>query len=68
MDRTGQVWRSGRGDVFVVLGPKTLSTQFSADVWWSVFYMDGDHQGAEDAIFESSDRQWERRAGLRRVT
>jgi hypothetical protein len=68
MNRTGQIWRSTRDDVFVVLGPKTLSTQHSDDVWWYVLYLDGEHTGTDDAVFESSDRPWERRTGLRRVT
>lgn len=68
MDRTGQIWTSSRRDVFVVLGRKTLSTQHSADVWWYVLYLDGDHSGTDDAIFESSDRLWEQRGGLRRIT
>jgi len=67
MDRTGQVWNSSRQDVFLVLGRKTLSTQHSGDVWWYVLYLDGDYIGTDDAVFESSDRPWERRSGLRRV-
>lgn len=68
MNRTGQIWRSTRDDVFVVLGSKMLSTQHCDDVWWYVLYLDGEHIGTDDVIFESSDRPWELRAGLRRIT
>ena len=68
MERTGQIWSSSRRDVFVVLGPRTLTTQHSADVWWHVLYLDGDHGGTDDAIFECSCRPWETRGGLRRIT
>jgi hypothetical protein len=68
MERTGQIWSSTRHDVFVVLGRKTMTTKHSTDVWWYVLYLDGDHSGTDDVIFESSDRPWEKRGGLRRVT
>ena len=68
MERTGQIWSSSRHDVFVVLGSKMLSTQHNTDVWWHVLYLDGDHSGTDDAIFESSNRPWEKRPSLRRIT
>lgn len=68
MDRTGQVWSSSRRDVFMVLGSKTLSTRYSDDVWWYVLYLDGEHSGSDDAIFEPSDRPWEKRSSFRRIT
>lgn len=67
-DRTGQVWRTARDGVFLVLGPKTITTQYNSDTWWYVFFMDGEYAGAEDVIFEASDRVWEQRTSFKRVT
>lgn len=70
MDRTGQVWLIGGREVILVLGPKTRTTQHKQDRWWTIVYLHADQYnvGTEDILFEASDRTWEQRSGLQRIT